>query len=214
MNQADRYENIARSLRYMGWLQDLMLRRARMKAVEHLQSHGVNTVLDVCCGAGTLSSYLHSAGMNVTGADLSDSMLQIARSKAPDVKFQHKDVTRLDLEEPVESSVIALSLHEMPEQTRLAVWSAMQRCTRRNGPLILIDYTPATQPSILSRAAQWVIWQDEKSLDKDDPGHFGNFRDFMSMGGARGWLLQHQQRIVIQDDFLFGNLGLFVVNNE
>jgi len=198
----------------MGWLQDIMLRRARMSAVRLLQDRGAGSVLDVCCGAGTLSRYLSKAGMDVTGADLSGSMLRIAQDKAPGVTFLHTDVTQFEMASPVDGSVIALSLHEMPEQSRIAVWESMKRCTRRQGPLVLIDYTPALHPSFMSRAAEWVIWKDEESLDKDDPGHFRNFREFMSIGGARGWLLEHQQGILVEESFLFGNLGVFVVNTD
>lgn len=211
MAREDRYESIARSLSYMGWLQDIMLRRARMRAVEVLRSMGVRSVLDVCCGAGTLSKYLSSAGLNVTGADLSQSMLRIARNKASNATFLHTDVTQLQLAKTVDGSVIALSLHEMSERSRVAVWESMERNTRRNGPLVLLDYTPTTHPSFASRTAEWLIWKDERSLDSDDPGHFRNFQEFMSMGGARGWLVKHRQHIVKEDAFLFGNLGVIVV---
>ncbi|PTN32446.1 class I SAM-dependent methyltransferase [Desulfonatronum sp. SC1] len=214
MAKDDRYESIAQSLIYIGWIQDIMLRRARMRVVEMLQSMGAMSVLDACCGAGTLSKYLSRAGMDVTAVDLSKSMLQIARNKSHEVTFCHADVTQLKLENSVDGSVIALSLHEMPEHSRAAVWESMKRCTLNNGPLVLLDYTPAVHPSLASRLAETIIWKDEKSLDEDDPGHFQNFQEFMSIGGARGWLVEKRQHIVMEDSFLFGNLGVYVVNNE
>lgn len=214
MASNDRYESIAQSLRYIGWLQDIMLHRARIRVVEILQSMGAKSVLDACCGAGTLSKYLSSSGMGVTAVDLSQSMLQIAQNKAPAVTFHHADATQLQLANPVDASVIALSLHEMPEHSRVAVWQSMKRCTRQNGPLVLLDYTPAVHSSLASRIAESIIWKDEKSLDEDDPGHFQNFQEFMSIGGARGWLVENRQHIILEDVFLFGNLGLFVVNGK
>lgn len=45
------------------------------------------TVLDAGCGTGYLSRKLHEMGASVTGVDLSEKMIEIARGKSPDVEF-------------------------------------------------------------------------------------------------------------------------------
>ncbi|MHB9026548.1 MAG: class I SAM-dependent DNA methyltransferase [Armatimonadota bacterium] len=57
-------------------------------------------VLDLACGTGTVSLLLAEAGFRVTGVDLSEGMLQVARRKAAtggvgDIAFLHHDATRL-----------------------------------------------------------------------------------------------------------------------
>jgi ubiquinone/menaquinone biosynthesis C-methylase UbiE len=155
-----------------------------------------------------------SGGYKTSYFFVSQSMLRVAQNRAQAVTFIHADVTQIELANSVDGSVIALSLHEMPEHSRVAVWESMKRCTRRNGPLVLLDYTPVAHPSLASRIAESIIWKDEKSLDEDDPGHFRNFQEFMSIGGARGWLVENRQHIVMEDVFLFGNMGVFVVNDS
>lgn len=207
----DRYREIARSLRTMGWLQDALLRRARKRVVEHLRDRGAATVLDAGCGAGTLSRYLSDAGLSAIAVDRSPAMLALARRRAPHAQCLRADLTRLVLGQPVDGAVVALSLHEMTEDRRVEVWSALQRLTRRNGPLVLMDYTPPTRHA-LSRLAGWIIHMDERGLDRFDPGHFQNFKGFLARGGAHGWLQRQGQTIVADDRFLFGNLAVLVTS--
>ena len=53
-------------------------------------------ILDAGCGPGRDSSYFVSQGLQVTGIDLSDKLLEIARTTAPDVTFLHQDLRHLN----------------------------------------------------------------------------------------------------------------------
>lgn len=207
----DRYQRIAKSLRYMGWFQDFTLRRARLHVIQMLRSSEAVSVLDACCGAGTLTRYISQAGMRVTGVDSSPSMLELARRKAPDARFIEGDVSRVGLGEQFDGSVIALSLHEMSEESRGLVWQSIMKVTRPGGIAVVMDYVSPTSIGPAARVAEWCIWKDEKSIEKEDPGHYRNFREFMSRGGAKNWLLDQSQSILEEKIFLFGNLGVFAV---
>ena len=210
----DRYAPIADSLRRVGWVQDRILRRTRMKAVEMVLEAGARTVLDACCGAGTLSRYLDAAGLQVLGVDASPAMLRLARQQAPGAHWIQADVTRLELGEQVDATVIALALHEMTEAQRQAVWHALQRLTRRDGVYVMVDYTIPPRATLAGRVASWMIHRDEYALDRDDPGHYRNYLDFLAGGGARGWLTGMGAHIADEAWYLFGNLGVFQLGAE
>ncbi len=193
----------------MGWLQDRILHRARMKAVEMVAKAGARTVLDACCGAGTLSRYLDAAGLQVLGVDASPAMLQLARRQAPGLHWIQADVTRLEPGEPVDATVIALALHEMTELQRQAMWRALQRLTRPDGVHVVMDYTIPPRATPAGRVAGWMIRQDERALDGHDPGHYQNYLDFLAHGGARGWLTRMDAQFIDEAWYLFGNLGVF-----
>lgn len=53
-------------------------------------------VLDLGCGAGNNAVYLSKLGFNVTGIDLSESMITIAKNKKSNAKFIQGDVCRLN----------------------------------------------------------------------------------------------------------------------
>lgn len=207
----DRYLGIARLLRVVGGLQDALLRPARRRAVEILRADGAVRVLDACCGTGTLAHYLSQAGMDVMGVDASASMLELARRKAPAVNFVLDDVSRLQLDAPVDGAVIALALHEMPEPVRVDVWQALRRSVKPASPVVVIDYAVLDSPNLLRKVAAKVIAEDERYVGKLDPGHYENFLDFQARGGTRGWLESHGETVASDTRFLFGNLSVAVV---
>ena len=51
-----------------------------------------SSVLDVGCGAGVKSKYLVNKGLKVTGIDLSDKMIEIAKREVPQAKFKVADI--------------------------------------------------------------------------------------------------------------------------
>jgi ubiquinone/menaquinone biosynthesis C-methylase UbiE len=82
-------------------------------------------VLDLGCGPGNVSAYLkqHRPGLKVTGVDIAEEMITIARRRIPDGKFHVGDIVRIDFQEEFECVVCAfaipyLSLEEISRLTR------------------------------------------------------------------------------------------------
>jgi len=50
-----------------------------------------HAVLDMCCGTGQVAAALRARGAVVTGLDFSSSMVALARTKAPDIRFEVGD---------------------------------------------------------------------------------------------------------------------------
>lgn len=69
-------------------------RRWRRRAVRDL--HG--NVLDIACGTGDMVQELQKRGCLVTGVDLSEEMLTIAKSKAPTATYMIADAEHLPFE--------------------------------------------------------------------------------------------------------------------
>ncbi|MGW5360113.1 class I SAM-dependent methyltransferase [Actinopolymorpha pittospori] len=59
---------------------------------------GLGPVLDVGCGPGTVTAYLHEAGLDVSGVDLSPRMIEHAERLHPECSFAVSSSTELDLE--------------------------------------------------------------------------------------------------------------------
>jgi len=55
-----------------------------------LKKHNVETVLDLTCGTGAQALWLSKKGYNVTGADISPALLEIAKEKAKTEKIALK----------------------------------------------------------------------------------------------------------------------------
>lgn len=207
----DRYAFVAGVLARWGWLLDFMLRRPRRRVVRVLGERGAASVLDACCGSGTLSAYLAGRGMAVTGIDASPSMLALARTRAPGVAFTKADLTQLETEAAFDGAVIGFALHEMPDALRQRVWAGMKRAVKPGGTLVVMDFAQAPRRGLGTRISWYFITADERTVDKHDPGHFANFQNFMEMGGAKGWLTAGGEVIAEERYFMWGNIGVFVV---
>lgn len=86
------FDTIARTYDRLNRLMTLGLdRRWRRQAVKGLHGH----VLDVACGTGDMIVELQKHGCNVTGVDLSEEMMAIARQKAPTATYMIADAEHL-----------------------------------------------------------------------------------------------------------------------
>lgn len=86
------FDTIARTYDRLNRLMTLGLdRRWRKRALRGIQGN----VLDVACGTGDMAVSLVERGCTVTGIDLSEEMLAIARQKAPIVTFMIADAEHL-----------------------------------------------------------------------------------------------------------------------
>ncbi len=64
-------------------------------------------ILDLCCGSGQMAQSLSTLGFQVTGLDLSEQMLSLAREKAPHLPLILCDVKHFSLQ-PVFDGIISI----------------------------------------------------------------------------------------------------------
>lgn len=75
---------------------------------DFVASFGVHSVLDAGCGTGRVSIELARRGIDVSGIDRESDMLQVARSKAPDLDWHLGDLSTVRLEDPNAKGVLRL----------------------------------------------------------------------------------------------------------
>src|SRR3954469_3777510 len=81
-----------------------------------VHSTGGGSVADVGCGPGYVTSYLHDAGVDAFGIDLSPQMIAIARRDYPDLRFEVGTMTDLELaDESVVGIVAFWSVIHVPD---------------------------------------------------------------------------------------------------
>ena len=108
-----------------------------------LKEAGAKTVLECACGTGSLTVRLGRMGYGITGSDLSEDMLMIARQKALDaglrfLPFVCQDMQKISLHKPVDAVVCVCDgvnyLLDGPEDFFRAACAAL-----RPGGLLLFD---------------------------------------------------------------------------
>ena len=102
---AGSYDALTADVEYPRWADYIEGHFARLKRPVH-------TVLDLCCGTGSLTYELSLRGYELTGVDLSDDMLSIAEEKCRDLpnrpRFFCQGMERLRLPGRVDACVCCL----------------------------------------------------------------------------------------------------------
>ena len=78
--------------RYTGRISDSELFPQERKAITRYFTDTDASVLDVGCGVGRISHLLHERGYDVTGVDVSEPMVEKARSLFPEITFRVEDI--------------------------------------------------------------------------------------------------------------------------
>ncbi|MCW5941543.1 MAG: methyltransferase domain-containing protein [Fimbriimonadaceae bacterium] len=98
---ADFYDDLMKDVPYRMWTGYYLLLLAQ-------QNVKPQRVLDVCCGTGTMCEMLTREGKELTGFDLSETMIRVARQKAHKkrlkIRYEVADVTSLDLGDTFEGA--------------------------------------------------------------------------------------------------------------
>ena len=96
-------------------------------------------VLDVGCGAGIpTAKFLVKKGLKVTGIDISETMLKMARKNVPEAEFINKDMTQLDFNENTFDGIISVyALFHVPKQEHHLIFQNFYRILKLGGILLI-----------------------------------------------------------------------------
>jgi SAM-dependent methyltransferase len=95
-------------------------------------------VLDIGCGVGRVTSYLHSRGLNVSGIDLSPEMIAVARRAHPHLRFDVATMTALPSEDgSLAATVLWYSIIHTPPVMFPDVWAELARVLAPDGRVLI-----------------------------------------------------------------------------
>lgn len=124
-------------------LMTLPLIKVRDQVVDFSGASKDFTILDVATGTGQQAFAFAKHGCDVTGVDLTESMLAVAQknNKNNSVKLEIGDATHLRFEDNrFDVTCISFALHDMPLTIREKVLREMVRVTKPNSSIVIVDY--------------------------------------------------------------------------
>ncbi|WP_406067761.1 class I SAM-dependent methyltransferase [Micromonospora sp. NBC_01638] len=135
----------------------------------HLASRP-GTVLDLGCGPGHLTGYLHSLGIDATGIDLVPEFIAHARAAHPNVEFHLGSLERLDVADNSVDGILAwYSLIHLPPQELDGVLIEFRRVMAPAGTLVLgvfdADEVAAFDHKVVT-AYRWPIDEISERLSR------------------------------------------------
>jgi SAM-dependent methyltransferase len=99
---------------------------------------GEGAVADIGCGTGRVTAYLHAAGLDVVGIDVSPGMLAVARRDHPALRFVEGSMLSLDLPDGQLAGVVAwYSFIHLPPSRLPVAFSEFYRVLAPHGYLQL-----------------------------------------------------------------------------
>lgn len=170
----------------MAGIYDLLLapflRGMRNRVIEISKSLKPETILDLCCGTGNQLKLLSKAGLkNLTGIDLSEEMLYIAKkgTHAPECLLRDALETGL-ADNSLDLAMISLALHEKTFEQASSVLTEAHRILKPGAVIIVSDYTAdksaPVYASAIIRFIEYIVGGE----------HFINYKDYLRRGGLPG----------------------------
>ncbi len=117
---------------------------AREKVVDMACARRGARILDVATGTGKQAFAFAKRGYDVSGIDLSEGMLDVARrnNRHGNATFRLADATRLPFRSgSFDVCCISFALHDMPASIQRKVLREMKRVTSLHGKIIVADYS-------------------------------------------------------------------------
>lgn len=105
------------------------------------------SVLDLCCGQGSLTAVMSSTGAAVTGLDFSSAMLAIAAKAAPGAALHEGDATAMPFaDESFDAVVCNFGMMHISDQPKAL--SEIRRVLRRDGRFVMATWVgPDASPA-------------------------------------------------------------------
>ncbi|MBX7490009.1 bifunctional demethylmenaquinone methyltransferase/2-methoxy-6-polyprenyl-1,4-benzoquinol methylase UbiE [Helicobacter turcicus] len=137
---------------------DISWRKIACKqAFKNLQKAEDLEIADVACGTGDMISHWQKNAQkegvkihSIVGLDPSDGMLAVARKKMPEISFIQCEATNLPLEAGSKDILsIAYGIRNVVERKKAL--SEFARVLKRNGILVILEFTKCENPSPLER---------------------------------------------------------------
>lgn len=100
-------------------------------------------VLDVGCGVGIpAAKYLVDEGCRVTGVDIAEPMLEIAKKNVPQATFLTGDMTQLHFPDGSFDGIVSLhAIHHVPREQHEEIFRSFHRILKHQGVLMISSAT-------------------------------------------------------------------------
>ncbi len=181
---------------------EVFARHIRKKVVSESGLPQGARVLDMACGTGAQSIAFAEKGFSVVGVDLSPDMLAQAKKKIRkdyDVTFLCQDASSVPFaDSQFDLATISFGLHDMPEEIGAAVLKEMQRVTKPNGKIVIVDYdVPKNSFSAFLGHSVAKIWE-------------GKYYDHFLKVGLNHYLNGAKLTIAEKENFIFANVQIVI----
>jgi len=121
--------------------------RWRERAVELAKVAPGDRALDVATGTGDLAVALRKRGAEVVGMDFSEAMLELARQKAPDIRFETGNALEMSYaDDEFDAATVGFGARNFSDLRQGL--SEMARVVRPGGRVVVLEITTPERPPL------------------------------------------------------------------
>jgi demethylmenaquinone methyltransferase / 2-methoxy-6-polyprenyl-1,4-benzoquinol methylase len=126
----------------------------RTRAVDLARVGPGTRALDVATGTGDLAIELASRGGDVVGSDFSEGMLERARGKSPDVRWEQANALELPYEDDsFDAATVGFGARNFSDLA--SGLAEMVRVVRPGGRVVVLEITTPTRPPLSTFFSLW-----------------------------------------------------------
>jgi len=200
-------EDEYKSAKYYDKFLHLFVWRIRKKVLQIVKKNKYQDILDVCCGTGNQLKLLKKHGIEGTGIDLSKAMLEIAEAGKLKVNCYEQDAENIKFnDKSFDMTMTTFALHEKSNSSARKILNEMIRLTKRNGHVILIDFSITDQTYYLAKKGISFI----ESRAGDD--HYKYYKEYIASNGLAALLEDSQLKEVKEHYFALNGVVLKVLS--
>lgn len=142
-------------------------------------------ILDLGCGTGDLTNKISKSGADVTGMDLSETMIVKAREKFPDLKFNVGNAETFRTTESYDAVFSNAALHWMKNATNVV--EAISRSLKESGRFVAEFGGKGNIEKIIA-AIKTVLGQHHGIITADlDPFYFPSVGEYANLLESQGF---------------------------
>ena len=128
--------------------------RWRERAVDLARVDPGSRALDVATGTGDLAIALAARGADVVGSDFSQGMLERARQKSPDVRWEHGNALELAYpDDSFDAATVGFGARNFSDLARGL--REMTRVVRPGGRVVVLEITTPARPPLSTFFSLW-----------------------------------------------------------
>ena len=152
----------------------LRVRNDRLIGIENYiinllkQYSNIKTVLEVGCGVGITSRFMHTSGLKVVGIDISEKHIEMCKKLAPGAAFICDNFIRVDLKEQVFDLITFFDILEhIPKPHHAKVFEHVKKASHPETKIAIIIPEPEQQ-TICWRATPELLQPVDESIYPED----------------------------------------------
>ncbi|MDE1860990.1 MAG: methyltransferase domain-containing protein [Candidatus Micrarchaeota archaeon] len=152
-------------------------------------------ILDLGCGAGVpVSKFLVEKGNTVTGIDISENMIKIAKKNVPDARFIKMDMTRMKFKsDSFDGAVSFYAIIHIPRSRHKTIYQKLHKIIKRNGIILVANGTNSGEyyGEFMGEKMFWSHYAPKKALEIiEDAGFEIIWGKLLRLGGEmQFWIL-------------------------